>query len=175
MIQLKDGTERPISNLQLSDTVHVGHGKYSEVFMFTHRLADVAHEFVRLTTRAGALTATPGHYVYINDKLTAAGAARVGDTLTRADGTPAEIIRVEKVWATGLYNPQTLHGDIIVDGFRASTYTTAVEPTLADALLTPLRGLHRLGFKLDTISKLFDRGVGGALAEWVPKGLKQYS
>ena len=38
--------------------------------------------------------------------------------------------QVTRVVAEGLYNPQTMHGDIVVDGVLASVYTAAVAPAL---------------------------------------------
>jgi hypothetical protein len=52
------------------------------------------------------------------------------------------VVSTTLVEATGLYNPQTIHGDIVVDGIVASTYTTAVDPQVAHGLLAPLRVLY---------------------------------
>jgi hypothetical protein len=48
---------------------------------------------------------------------------------------------VSTEWAEGLYNPHTMHGDIVVDGVHTSTYTDSVAPALAHALLWPVRML----------------------------------
>ncbi|GAB0490594.1 hypothetical protein MMPV_001831 [Pyropia vietnamensis] len=52
------------------------------------------------------------------------------------------VTRVTRVRRVGLYNPMTLHGDLIVDGYRVSTFTTDVHPLLATALLAPARALY---------------------------------
>ncbi len=116
--------------------------------MFTHKLADVKYSFVQIDTSAGnKLTLTAGHYLYLNGKLAAASTARVGDVVTVNDA-PAAVVSVKSVAGTGLYNPQTVHGDIVVDGVLASTYTTAVHPGLGHALLSPLRAVYeRLGLQ----------------------------
>lgn len=57
---------------------------------------------------------------------------------------------IPPVWVTavaarqlpGLYNPMTLHGDLIVDGYRVSTYTTALPPAVGVPLSAPLRALY---------------------------------
>lgn len=50
------------------------------------------------------------------------------------------VVAVEPIWRVGMYNPQTRHGDIVVNGFVVSTYTEAVRtPTIAHALMTPVR------------------------------------
>lgn len=40
--------------------------------------------------------------------------------------------------------PATIHGDLVVNGFVTSTYTTAIEPIVAYGNLAPLRGTCRL-------------------------------
>ena len=52
--------------------------------------------------------------------------------------------------ARGLYNPHTLHGDVVVDGVLTSTYTGVVHPALAHALLAPLRQLYSAGLSFGT-------------------------
>lgn len=174
-VQLEDGSSKTMDEIDIGDNVNVGNDVYSDVFMFTHRHSDVEYDFVKLSSTDGdSLTATSGHYIYVNGHLIAAREARVGDTLERASGGKTVIVSIDIVRAKGLYNPQTVDGDIVVDGFRASTYTTAVEPSVAGGLLAPLKALHRFGFKLDTISRMFDEGVSG-LVQFAPKGLSSYA
>lgn len=138
-----DGTAVRMDALRLGDAVAVGGGKTSEVFAFTHRDAAVRAVFVRATTAAGGvLVASEGHYVYANGALVAMKEVRVGDLLVREGGEKERVVAVAREVAEGLYNPQTLHGDVVVGGFVVSTYTTAVEPALAHGLLAPLRGLY---------------------------------
>lgn len=153
-----------MDELAVGDVVHVGRGVYSPVFMFTHKMRDSAAKYIRLTTASGAaLTATGGHFVHANGALVAADTVRVGDAMVRADtGAPDAVVRVETVAATGLYNPQTLHGDVAVGGLVASTYTRAVEPTAAHAVLTPARALWNV---FGWSSSAFEQGsrLAGAL------------
>lgn len=111
----------------------------SPVFMWTHRDAHARSVFLRAETHLGALTVTPGHYVYANDGLVPASDLKRGDFLRTADGQPAAVLSVDYVMDVGLYNPQTVHGDIVVDGFQLSTYTEFAKPPIAHALLAPLR------------------------------------
>ncbi len=136
-----------MAELEIGDRIAVGNGLFSEVFMFTHKLVDVAHEFVSIKTAAGpTIRLTSGHYLPVNGIYVSARDAKVGDMLSLADGTISRVTEIRTVAGTGLYNPQTAHGDIIVDGIRASTYTTAVERNMAHALLAPLRfACDRLG------------------------------
>lgn len=116
------------------------------------------YTYVRLHTRLEKpLIVTPSHYVYVyvyNDESDVhqkqpqrqtrqAGTVRPGDHLIAAhDGLPLPVSDVDFVrYDGGLYNPQTVDGDLVVDGVVVSTYTTAVEPNMAHALLTPVRAM----------------------------------
>ena len=90
--------------------------------------------------------------MYVNGVLAPARSVRAGDNVTLASGRRARVISVGRVRKEGLYNPHTLHGDIVVDGVLTSTYTEAFSPALAHVVLAPLRALYRAGadiFKLD--------------------------
>lgn len=143
-VELENGAFVPISTLKLGDRVRTGAGSFSDVFMFTHRSEHVHARFVRLVTASGAsLTLTPSHYLYANGQLVAAGSVRIGDTLVLANGATSNIATIENVSGIGLYNPQTLDGNLVVDGVLTSAYTTAVHPRVAHtALLAPLRWLY---------------------------------
>ncbi len=173
-VELEDGALVPISTLRLGDRVRTGATTYSDVFMFSHRDAAARSLFVRLVTSARAqVTLTHSHYVYANDKLVAAGAVRVGDSLVLADGSHAKVTTVETVSSKGLYNPHTLDGTIIVDGILTSTYTTSVHPMAAHAgLLAPLRWVYsRIGANagLDALAGMIGSSAD-ILAQWVPSG-----
>lgn len=142
-ITLASGATKTMAELIVSDHVVVGRSISSRVFMFTHALPSTHHVFVRLVTAAGPrITLTRSHHLYVNGALVAAGSVIVGDTLELHDGSFSRVVRIDMVRSIGLYNPQTMHGDIAVDGVRASTYTDAVQPSLAHALLAPLRAAY---------------------------------
>lgn len=78
--------------------------------------------------------------------MVAGGDVRKGDRLVQGGGDTAKervVAEVRRVAGRGLYNPQTLHGDIVVDGMLVSTYTKTVPPQGAHALLTPLRAVYK--------------------------------
>ncbi len=83
----------------------------------------------------------------------------------------AAVVAVSPEVATGLYNPQTLSGDIVVNGIRASTYTAAIAPSLAHVALWPVRMMYRLGY--DIINGAFDEG-SDLISGLMPKGAKTY-
>lgn len=156
-VELADGSVKRMDAVRLGDRVRVGANTFSDVFMFTHKMAEVEHAFVTLTASTGAkLSLTEGHFMYVNGGLAPAHTVRKGDAVELADGSCATVSKVETTLGQGLYNPQTEHGDIVVDGFRASTYTTAVNPGAAHALLAPFRSVYE---SLGLSSTYFDAGA----------------
>ena len=171
-----DGTAVALREVDTGDALVVdAAGGTSPVFMWSHRLHVGEYPFVRLRTASGgALTASAGHLIYASGALVAAGSVRVGDTLERVSGvcpaagtcaaTADAVVAVGAVMATGLYAPQVLDGvDVVVDGFRVSTLTTAVRPAAAVALMAPLRWAYRAGW--GSVGWL--HGDGGRVAEAV--------
>ncbi|GAB0498217.1 hypothetical protein MMPV_009558 [Pyropia vietnamensis] len=152
-VERADGSIVRMDALRVGDVVRVAPGvgasSFSPVYLFTHADATRRHgtPHVRLTTASGAaITSSAGHYVYASGRLVAASAVDVGDTLqvVRPGGGDGQwvvspVTAVTAVPVAGLYNPQTLAGEVVVDGVRASTYTTAIAPRVAAALLAPLR------------------------------------
>jgi hypothetical protein len=144
-VLLECGGLKRMDALQIGDRVHVGNGKFSQVFMFTHRVADTRQQFVTIKSASGAqLRLTAGHYLYVNGGLGAAGSVKAGDEIELANGKSDVVSKVSTAPGMGLYNPQTVDGDIAVNGVRTSTYTTAVDPVFAHAILAPLRAIYRL-------------------------------
>jgi len=76
------------------------------------------------------------------------------------------VVGVSAVSAKGLYNPQTVQGDVIVNGIVSSTYTTTVEPKAAHAFLAPMRALFRVA---GMSTSVFDNGAD-KVAQIVPGG-----
>lgn len=160
-----------MNELRLGDNVRVSNGKFSPVFMFTHRLRHTQHHFVHITAASGATIAlTPSHYLVVNGALRAASAVVIGDTLTLADGTSSAVVSINMEKGVGLYNPQTIEGSIIVDGILASTYTSAIEPRAAHSLLAPMRAAY--GW-LGVATAAFDAGAD-SIASLLPKGVVSY-
>jgi Hint module len=121
-------------------------GSYSDVFMFTHQdSSGKLFPFVQLTTEDGsALTASEGHFVNTAGGIASAGSLTIGSLLVKADGRLVTVTGKQIVHRLGLYNPQTLSGSLVVDGFAVSAYTQAVRPSLAHAVLSPFRLIYRI-------------------------------
>jgi len=145
-VELEDGSKKEMSELTIGDKVHVGNRQFSDVYYFSTLLDEATDRFYSISTNATAddLVLTGGHYLYANGQLTMAKDVQVGNMLV-SDNGPAKVESVSRVKASGLYNPHTMTGDIVVDGILTSTYTDAVNPTLAHALLFPIRQLYSAG------------------------------
>jgi Hint module len=142
-VQVKDGSIVRMDALKIGDLVKVSPTDFSAVFMFTHKIAEGLNPFVSITTASGtSVTLSAGHFIYANSALVPASSVAVGDSLETLTSFADRVVSVSQVQQVGLYNPQTVHGDVIVDGVRSSTYTTAVEPSVAHAILAPFRSAY---------------------------------
>ena len=146
-------------------------GTYSDVYMFSHRLSATRSEFVRIVAGQNELMLTPNHYLYVNGKLAVASTVKVGDKVKGKDGAALTVTSVSSTWAEGLYNPHTLNGDIVVNGIQTSTYTSDVAPSLAHAVLWPVRMLYSLGHSV--VGHTFDAG-SELIAQVMPDGKARY-
>lgn len=152
-----------------------GNELYSGVFLFSHQDSDTVSDFVRIfSSNDRLLELSAGHYLYVNRKLVTASSVREGDSLVDEDGSSIRVSRVGKVRRRGLYNPQTMNGNIVVDGVLVSTYTTAIQPAVASALLTPVRAAYQCGTAFSRrIAEMLSRG-GRGLERYFPHGQASY-
>ena len=138
-VELLSGLVIPMSALEVGDVVRVSKMDFSPVYLFTHKNASIETEFVRISTADASIRLSAGHYLYVNGKLQTAQTVEAGDSVSAG-----VVISVRKELATGLYNPHTLNGDIYVDGIKTSTYTEALHPKVAHAILTSVRWLYEI-------------------------------
>jgi hypothetical protein len=167
-VELESGKHINMDQLQLGDKVRVGPAEFSEVYFFSTEMAETTSKFVKLVTKSGAVTMTQGHYLYVNGALKVASDVQVGDNIVLGNGTHVAVTEVSSLWAPGLYNPHTLHGDIVVDGIHTSTYTDAVHPTLAHALMSPLRTMYSAGI---SFGKEF-RDTAKSMPSWLREAIQ---
>lgn len=171
-VQLANGRHKRMDELFGGDRIRVLRDMHSDVYLFTHRVHKRTARFVKVETDCGrSVTLTRSHYMYANGRLVSAGDVRVGEWLETVDGN-CKVARVSKVVAQGLFAPHTMHGDLLVDGVRVSSYSTAVEPRLAHSALGFVRGLVRMGLK-EPLNGWFDGGAP-RLAAWLPSGYRRY-
>ncbi|CDF33865.1 unnamed protein product [Chondrus crispus] len=147
-----------MDQLETGERVRTGDGAFSDVVMWTHRDAGWrGRNYVRVALADGqSLVAAAGHLVYVWRQGREAREVRAVEHVRAGDGMLAvrkgaaggsAVVRVEavdRVAAAGLFNPQTLHGDIVVDGVLATCYTKAVDMRVAHALLAPVRCAARI-------------------------------
>lgn len=150
-VELASGSIKKMGDLRLGDVVKVGQsGEFSEIYFFSHHHANQRASVISLETdkEGMPLQLSPGHLLKVNGKLQAARSVRVGDTLYMSavgseESSSAVVTRISRRVASGLHNPHTLHGDIVVNGVLASTFTKAVHPAVARTLLLPVRAVYR--------------------------------
>lgn len=151
-VTLKSGAKVKMEDLKNGDSVQVGPNSFSEVFGFTHRDHTVFGEFLSIEfSKNKSIELTGSHYIYINRESIAVPAkvVKVGDLLVSANGTLVMVKDVKKILKRGLFNPQTYHGDIVVDNIVTTTFTEALNPRAAHCALSPLRLLYKLvGFSV---------------------------
>lgn len=169
-VQASNGDIIKMKDIQLGDSIRTSTSQhqYSSVYMFTHKLHNIMYEFIKLDTASGhSITLTPSHYIYINDnELVKASVVRKDDMLSVVDMGLSKVIDISKVNKQGLFNPQTLQGDVVVNGIKASTYTSSVKISTAHAMLSPLRAVYdRLGLSFTCL----DNGAT-RIASWLPSG-----
>lgn len=145
-VELDSGKSITMMELKIGDRVLVsGSGQFSEVFAFSHQDTASVSAFLRVTTETRrSIKLTPGHIIYINGEAKTANSAIEGDLLTTHEGVMEKISDITIVKAQGLYNPQTLTGDIVVNDILATTWTAGVEPVTATSMLSPLRMIYRV-------------------------------
>jgi hypothetical protein len=122
----------------------------------------------------GTYTSSYKYATKQKNSLVAAADVMIGDSLVLAFAKDAAsvVVTKESVSGLGLYNPQTVDGSIVVDGFLASAYTTAVHPKVAHCSLAPIRWLYeQLPYDIlrDFLGSLFATGSPKAAA-FLPTG-----
>ena len=170
-VTLEDGTTKTMAQLTIGDSVLVAPNTFSKVYMFSHKLEATKAAFVAIVAGETKLRLSADHYLYVNGKLAVAGTVRVGDSVTLADGTSAAVTAVSTEWSSGLYNPHTLHGDIVVNGVQTSTYTQGIAPALAHAALWPVRALFQAGVNVS--DSTFAAG-SDVITQLLPNGQTEY-
>lgn len=146
-VQLQGGTFKKMSEVAIGDKVLVNSDTYSEVFAFTHKDDEIRTKFLNINLANGAsLPLTSGHYLYVNEKGNQEPARNVkpGWFLFDKSGSKVKVLNVVEVTEVGLYNPQTIHGDIVVNGIISTTFTEAIPSRVAQTLLSPIRMMYKL-------------------------------
>jgi len=108
-----------------------GSGKmtYSQIYMFAHADRNTISEYVNVQTEAGVMKLSPMHYIPTNGfNYKYARDLQVGETVLQymkqtGQFLSANVTKLAKSFESGVYNPHTLNGKIVVDGVVASCYS----------------------------------------------------
>eukprot|EP00042_Codosiga_hollandica_P002829 m.930376 g.930376 ORF g.930376 m.930376 type:complete len:481 (+) comp174817_c0_seq1:243-1685(+) len=172
VVQLADGRFKYMKDLEKGDKVLADVDEYSPVFTFSHRRPHILSNFKKIQTEANhTLWLTPEHYLYVNRSLAVARLVHIGDLLTTESGEQVAVVEVSDQMLEGLYNPHTVHGDIFVNGIKTSSYTSAVSPGVAHALLFPARAAYYAG--IDLMGNSLDHP--SSLQGLLPQGQQRYA
>jgi len=157
----------PMTALKVGDRIRVPSDdtspKFSEIYFFSHKSPGGHSAYVEIITNASTrLLASPLHYIHVSGALKTAASIVPGDVLTNTLNLPEVVISTKNHRAQGIYNPHTLHGDLLVDGVRVSAYTAAVPPVIANILLLPLRLAFRL-WGVCVMGGAFDEDLPGVV------------
>ena len=163
---LADGKQIRLDDLFIGARVLTANGRYSEVYGFSHA-TDELYQFVTLETARGTLTLTEGHHVYTETGIFAARDVYPGHKLLLGQGGSAQVERVGSTVQRGLYNPHTVSGTVVVDGFVTSTYTEHVNHRMAQAALSPFRALYACGARFDALAGILEKGLYDAAQTWM--------
>lgn len=156
-VELVDGEIVTMRELRTGDRVRVSGTEFSAVIMWTHRDASFrGGSYVRLSLKDGrGLTATLGHLVPVC-RQSETGCVRevvqieeigVGDGVWVVQDrreVAMEVVKSDIIDGIGLFNPQTMHGDVIVDGVLATCYTKTVPVQIAHSALAPVRAVFEV-------------------------------
>lgn len=176
-VRTVDGRDIPMNQLEAGDVIrHAEHNEknaFSNVFLFTHRMPAVKKWFYKISTATGhSVTMTAKHYLHANNQLVSADAVVLGDMLRTVSGN-SPVVAISRVQEEGLYAPHTMHGDLVVDGIVVSGYSKSVHPSIAHALLAPVRLFVKTTGMVEPMGSLFYEGADG-IATWVPEGASRH-
>lgn len=148
-----DGTKIRMDELKIGDEILTRNRAFSQVYMFSHQNFYRKSWFIRLHfANNKTLAASSGHYVPLHtytyasssrSRYVAIDEIKVGDAMVDRFGRPLKVNRIDEIEETGLFNPHTLQGELVVNDVLVSSYTSACTPNAASAALAFPRSLYR--------------------------------
>ena len=137
-VTLESGASKRMDALELGDVVQTvdaatGVRSFAPVYLFGHRDPSASSEMVLITTSSGEVhTLSKGHFLPVGVSWAAREMVRAADVVTNmtlfvadSSGAPslAKVVSVDRARKTGLFNPFTRDGIIVVNGIVASEYS----------------------------------------------------
>lgn len=114
-LMLADGLQRKVQDVKLDNRVRVGTDSFSTVFMFTHHIRSIMYTFITIYARhsvsnsAMFVSMTPGHYLYVNIRLTQADRVCQGDLIDAIPSYSKSLIPVRVERATRVRRSSSLY------------------------------------------------------------------
>eukprot|EP00184_Porphyridium_aerugineum_P002562 CAMPEP_0184707444 /NCGR_PEP_ID=MMETSP0313-20130426/37272_1 /TAXON_ID=2792 /ORGANISM="Porphyridium aerugineum, Strain SAG 1380-2" /LENGTH=505 /DNA_ID=CAMNT_0027169019 /DNA_START=523 /DNA_END=2036 /DNA_ORIENTATION=- len=118
VLSLENGLQKRMDELEIGDRVQVGVNKYSDVYFFGHKLARGTYDFVQLVLENGRkLELSKSHLVWATKKWKRGEDVKLGDLLLDVvENRMVPVASIQMVKKSGLFNPHTLQGDLVVNG-----------------------------------------------------------
>jgi Hint module len=114
-----------MKDLMLGDRVMVAANTYEPIYSFGHYDTDITATYLQLRTASAKLEISHDHMVFIaNAGAFPASAVKVGDKLVLASGTVEAVEGIKSTIRKGAFAPLTPSGTIVVNGVKASTFTS---------------------------------------------------
>ena len=160
-----------MTDLKIGDRVAVirpdGSRGFDDIYLFTHKDQVTSAPYVTLTLESGRkLSLSPRHFIPVATEpgaswqahvLKGGNEVRVGDVVwfegTDGTATASPVIEIANAVRTGLYNPLTLGGTILVDGVAASAHSdwfldglvsADTQGKVYQAMFLPVRAIYHL-------------------------------
>jgi len=132
-----------MDSVKVGDHVRASNNDFSRVFSLARLDHDLETDFLQIYAEGlpKPLEITAKHMVFSSDKAVRADEVSVGDMLDSN-----KVTEIKSVKRTGVYAPVTESGEIVVNGVRASSYTSLMEkiPFNQHKLIHFFFGPHRL-------------------------------
>lgn len=163
-VLLADGSSLAMVGLRVGARVQTEYTKDAFVLGFSHSWVTARTYMVGIRTISNrTAVASEGHWIVMAEgKMKRMRDVDAGDVVVDVKHGKTRVIATWREWTTGVFNPHTDDGTIVVDGLVFSTYTDAVGNVAAGhAVMAPVRAAVRSFVGAAT-------WLDGARCRWAP-------